>query len=210
MNHKKNTVLAFDLHKVLFSYDYYAALKLIVTELPLRALSRFLFKPLFWLELYKTSRRTRVIDDIFEQVEIKYPKAQALWPFGYALSNMQKPRKHMQMLLVSLKKQGDTLILCSNIGPVPLNALKKKYPHFFNLFDSSLTPEKNTGYIQKPQKAFFDNLKLLIEKQYPQTDSIILIDDRSQNITQAACMGIRGIQFLSLDKLKAALSKLRQ
>ena len=211
MNYKKpTTILAFDLHKVLFCYNYSAALKLLCTQLPVRALWAVIFRPLFWLELYKTSRRTRVLDDIFERVEKKYPQAQALWPFGYALSNTQKPRAHMQELLLSLKQQGHILILCSNIGPIPRLALEQKYPEFFSLFDSSLTPEKSTGYLQKPQEAFFASLKLLATEKYPEITSIVLIDDRLSNINQAQKMGISGILFISLSKLKTSLSKLHQ
>jgi FMN phosphatase YigB (HAD superfamily) len=211
MNYKKDTtILAFDLHKVLFSYDYLAAFTLLLTQLPLRALCRVAFKPFFWLELYKTSRRTRVLDDIFERVEQKYPQAQALWPFGYALSNTQKPRRHMQELLISLKKEGYVLMLCSNIGPIPLSDLEQKYPDFFSLFDQYLTPQKNTGYIQKPQEAFFAFLKNIAKEKQPEKSHIVLIDDRLSNIAQAQKMGISGILFISLSKLKNSLSKLHQ
>ncbi len=207
---KKPIALAFDLHKVLFSYDYYTALKILSTKMPVKTVCSFILKPFFWLELYKTSRRTRVLDDIFEQVEKKYPQAKALWSFGYELSNAQKPRKHMQELLVSLKEQGYILILCSNIGPTPLSLLKKKYTLFFSLFDSFLTPQKSTGYQQKPQTAFFESLKVLIKEKQPEISSIVLIDDRFQNITQAINSGLEGILFVSLRMLKISLSKLYQ
>ena len=210
MTHKKTVALAFDLHKVLFAYDYYTALHILCTKMPVRALWPFILKPFFWIELYKTSRRTRVLDDIFEQVEKKYPKAKALWPFGYELSNAQKPRKHMQELLVSLKSDGYILILCSNIGPVPFSLLKQKHPDFFALFESSLTPQNSTGYLQKPQAAFFDSLKLLIKEKYSGISSIVLIDDRFQNIRQAINSGLEGILFVSLRMLKTSFSKLHE
>lgn len=205
MNSQKK-IFAFDLHNVIFNYDYYSAFKLLFTEFPIKELFWILVHPLFVWELFITSRKTRVLDDIFEQVEKKYPRGSKLWPFGYKLANCQYPDKKNIELINRLKKNGYKIYLFSNIGPVSLDDLKIKYPEVFKIFDGIFTPKKEKNYMQKSNLEFFQNFKRFV-KSREDSNFIILIDDRIKNIKIAKSQDIESVRFINSKKLESYLYK---
>jgi HAD superfamily hydrolase (TIGR01509 family) len=86
--------------------------------------------------------------------------------------------------ILELKKQGYKLFVLSNWNPESFILLRKKYAHFFDLFDGIMISDN--GYA-KPNPLIYE--KLLAEYQLNPQETIF-IDDQAINIKAAQQVGI--------------------
>ncbi len=106
------------------------------------------------------------------------------------LSAFYIPRLDLIDLIWNLKHKGYKIILASNIGPLALEELKKRYPKIFvknevALFDSIWQPKTETSWITKPHQEFFIGLKEECLRTWPLIDTVLFIDNKKKNLKHA-------------------------
>lgn len=152
---------------------------------------------------------TRMIQELYTQTIVEqafdrllsFDQFAALQDIAFAIINAQKPRPAVIKLLQQLKKQGHTLIICSNIGPRSLALLEQKYPDLFALFTDRIVPQPGS-MLSKPNALVYQQ----IQQRYGTTHQrIILIDDRTQNLQAAIQEGIVPLQFNTIKRLQRDL-----
>jgi putative hydrolase of the HAD superfamily len=127
-------------------------------------------------------------------------------PLIINLFNAFKPIDPTVELLKELKTKGYELHIVSNIGQRRLGFLKNRYPAIIALFDKTKIPYGDIHHlVKKPNLEYFIGY---LKDYNPQRKLVLFVDDKKQNIEAAASVGIVGIKFTSVDKLRCAFSKL--
>lgn len=198
-----NTILAFDLHSVIFAFNYKEALT-ILWKWP-HKLSLFLCA--FRIRLVWKSFALLFNDPTDEQYFALFQQyCPKLLPLIINLFNAFKPIDGMVNLLKDLKAKGYELHIVSNIGHRRLEFLKKRCPDIIALFDKAKITNGDVYHlIKKPSLEYFIGY---LRDYNPTSKLIIFVDDKKQNIEAATSVGIVGIRFISADKLRCAFNKL--
>ena len=198
-----NTIIAFDLHSVIFTFNYKEAL-LIIFQWPYK-LTLFLcaFRIRLVWKCFALLFHNPTDEEYFALFQQYCPK---LLPLIIELFNAFRPINTMVDLLKELKAKGSELHIASNIGARRFEFLKKRYPDIIALFDKAKITNSDVQHlVKKPSQEYF----MSYLKDYNSDHrSIIFIDDKEQNIEAATKVGIIGIRFISADKLRCTFSKL--
>jgi len=202
----ETTVLAFDLHGVLFKPNYGKIISILFKSGKTWTLLKNLFKPAFWCDIKALKKQHIISEQYIDELIKKYPKLLSLESTGIEIINAQDPIKSTITILKNLKTKGYKLYLISNIGPKSLKILKKRHNKIISLFDGFATPTKANGYLRKPNIQAF---KSFIEQNKLQNKQIIFIDDKKKHLKPAQNAGIQHrILFKSASKLKKSLKML--
>ena len=198
-----NTILAFDLHSVIFTFNYKEALSIIFKWPDKLTLFLCAFKIRLVWKCFALLFHNPTDEEYFALFQQYCPK---LLPLIIKLFNAFRPIKTMVDLLKELKAKGYELHIVSNIGERRFEFLKKRYPDIIALFDKAKITNSDVQHlIKKPSHEYF----ISYLKDYNSDHrSIIFIDDKEQNIEAATKAGIIGIRFISADKLRCIFSKL--
>ena len=201
----QDTVLAIDLHGVLFTHDYKKMFGTFFQSNNKLKLILALINPSLWLDVIRLIHKDAVAEQFLVGLANKHHRLKPFVPLGIQIANQQKPNQPFIKLLKQLKQRGYKLYLFSNIGSIIFDDLLKKFPELFNLFESFTLPSKANGYIRKPTTQAF--------KRYLQTNNltnkkIILIDDKRKNIEAAKKLDLQAIFFNSTVQIQLELETL--
>lgn len=199
-----NTVIAFDLHKVLVKQNF--------MRISWRLFKRhwkakhIFFKQSFIKQIRQGLRENLVVEKIAEKLSQKYPELATLKQDLIEFLNTEPLLYETIALAKELKSAGYSLILLSNIAQETFDDLKSKQPVLATLFDDIYIPSSKNNFICKPQKEFYTQFKQHLKQSAHANKTVFFIDDRLRNIT-AAGDDIIGIVFKSPIELRKQLTK---
>ena len=204
-----NTVIAFDYHDVL------SQRKMSSTALQAAALVwrsprtlALIFNLYFWRDIFSADNKHKCAQERIAHLVEHYPLMRPQKEAFFTIAHDLRPVPEMHELAQTLHDQGYTLYLASNIGTPDLQAQQERYPKLFSLFTECYTPE-NAGGIKKPNAAYYQGLRTLINERERHAPHIIFIDDSRNNTTGAVAsnQNISGFHFKNAKQLKANLQK---
>lgn len=203
----QTTVIAFDLHNVVFKKQ---TRKIVLQSLKLlpKGTWRYTFSPRLWYRFYKIKKSTNVAEDIFKKMAIQYPGLQRFREDFIKLTNQQRPVRPVMELIQSLKDQGYNLYVLSNIGKETYVGLCALYPELNDYFDGAFTALAENDYLQKPYPEFYRGFQHFVGKEGHGDKQILFVDDLKKNLIAAAQCDIAGIHFTSAKNLVRAFKKL--
>lgn len=207
MNHypPETTIIAFDLHKVLVTHDYYRMFQLWWRSSQRLMLALHLAHPKVLWRVFRLRQSGAVAEKVLMSLIAEFPHFQHFRKLGIEILNAQKPIPESFFYLQELKKQRYSLHIFSNIGEHLYQHLRPQYPELFNLFDVVHTTRQYNNYLAKPHKqAFLDYLS----QHNPANKQVIFVDDKSKNIAAAQQCGIIGIKLKSPANLRQVISRL--
>ena len=201
MNPQK-TILAIDLHGVLFKHDYKRMFKAYWQSKHKLTLILALINPLLWINAIRLACQHAVAEQFLIGLADKHHRLKPFVPLGIHIANQQKPIKKVVTMLKDLKNKGYTLHLFSNIGSIVFEDIRKNFPDIFQLFDSFILPSRSNNYLRKPSPVAFTTY---LRENNKKNKKVVLIDDKIKNIRQAKYHGIKGILFKSPEHLQHQL-----
>lgn len=216
-----NTVIAWDLRDVLLTRNRKSIPK-IAWDILSNAnnkweLAKLIPNIAFWNRARElTYRPDFVMDEIVDKLAEEFP---ALAPHKdkiFDIMTEHLPIEENIQILKEVKEAQYPNCLASNIGKRTYKILsKKKQIKLFNLFDSAYVAQEvneEGKIIAKPMPAFLQGLHdyLKKEKGIDENTTILLIDDKQQNIDSLdkLNLNIRGIKVDSSKQLRNELIKL--
>lgn len=199
MSDKK--VLAFDLGRVLFDFDYNIALEKIKDKIgvPIEEVIKELFENDFGLSFEKGEVSSQQFYTRFKETfkaTLSYQYFVDVWCEIFA------PNQDVIELVRYLKGKYP-LYLISNINELHFEYLFKGYRQVFSLFNQLILSYKIKSV--KPEKAIYQTLK---DRAGVGFEDIIYIDDRNDLITKAKDYHLQCLQFISFDQLVKDLKNL--
>lgn len=198
---KNKKVLAFDLGRVLFDFDYNIALDKIKNEINVSGEKVIdeLFENDFGLNFEKglvtALEFYRHFKDTFK-ADLTYTRFADIW------CKIFSPKDKVIDLARRLGSDYP-LYLISNINQLHFDYLHDEYPQVFSLFRELILSFKVKSV--KPEKLIYQILKDRAEVEFR---DIIYIDDRKDLIAKAGEFGLQCIQFVSFDQLLGDLGAL--
>lgn len=202
-----NTVIAFDLHNVIFKKKYNEIVVIMLKSLKLSVLPT-LINPKFWHKVYKLQTRTKVAEDLFIKLTDSFPNISKYRKEFISLTNAQKPILSTVKLLKELKSQGYKLFILSNIGSDTLTELSQKFPEIINLFDGAFPARPDDNYCQKPDPRFYESFKEYLELVGQSGKQILFVDDLQKNVSAARRKDIASVRFTTCKRLRATFKDL--
>lgn len=199
------TTLVFDIHGVLFTSDHKKILSLLWQNKRLIKLFLYFFNPRFLVDFLELVRKKAVPEECIIYLTSRYKGLANFKEIAISIANAQKPIPEMLPLIKTLKEQGYTLHIFSNIGETIFEHLAQAFPEVFCYFDSLYVPNAADGYISKPKMKAFN---YYLERCNQDQKQIIFIDNNIRNISMAAQCNISGIYFENSEILKQKLQAL--
>jgi HAD superfamily hydrolase (TIGR01509 family) len=195
-----NTVIAFDLGKVLVDFDYAIAARRIAARCsrPPENLHAFLGQSPLLLQL-ETGGLTR--QEFFDAVREPIGFQGSLREFSEFFAEIFTPIEPMIALHAELRRHGFATYIFSNTNDLAIEAIRRDFP-FFKNFD---------GYIfsyevgaMKPQAGIYEALEKMTGKR---GGEILYIDDRPENIAAGEARGWESVLHESPEKTRATLQE---
>ena len=202
-----STVIAFDLHNVVFKKQMRKIVMHSIKLLP-KGTWRYTFNPRVWYRLYKIRRFSQVAEDVFIKMEGHYPGLQKFRGDFITMTNHQRPMRSMFDLIQSLKAQGFSLFILSNIGEETFTKLCAHYPLLKDSFEGAFTARSDNSYVHKPHPEFYESFKKFVVDHGHEGKHILFVDDLKKNIVAAAQCSIASIHFTSPKQLIRTFKKL--
>jgi putative hydrolase of the HAD superfamily len=197
----KSKVLAFDLGRVLFDFDYNIALAKIKHKIgvPAEMVIKELLENGFVLNFEKGVVSP---DEFYPFFKDTFKASLSYEYFVDAWCKIFSPKYEVINLARRLK---DTypLYLISNINVLHFDYLFKEYPEVFSIFNDLILSFKVKSV--KPEREIYQALKDAAGVDFK---NIIYIDDRKDLITKARDLNLQCIQFISYRRLLASLKEL--
>jgi HAD superfamily hydrolase (TIGR01509 family) len=197
-----NTVVVFDLGKVLVDLDYSIAVSRIAGQsaLPPSGVEQFfLHSPL--LVDYESGRLTR--QELFERAQRATGFRGTLEQFGDFFADIFTEIPPMIELHTELRRRKIPTYIFSNTNDLAVEHIRRNFP-FFKNFD---------GYIyscevgaMKPEAKIYESLEKLAGRGGAE---IIYLDDRPENVAAGAARGWRAILHETPEITRAALEKFK-
>jgi FMN phosphatase YigB (HAD superfamily) len=195
-----NTVVAFDLGKVLVDFDYSIAARKIAARstLPLDSVNSFIGDSGITVkyELGLVTRR-----EFFEQARQAIGFHGAFDEFGEFFADIFTEIPPMIELHAGLRRRGVPTYIFSNTNDLAIEHIRRNFP-FFKNFD---------GYIfsceigaLKPDAKIYEALEKLAGRRGA---DIVYLDDRLENVAGGAARGWRAILHETPEKSRAAVEK---
>ena len=199
MENKK--VIAFDLGRVLFDFDYNIALEKIKDKIgiPVQEVIRELFENDFGLIFEKGEVSP---DEFYSRFKDTFKATLSYKCFVDTWCKIFSPKKDVIDLVRHLKGRYP-LYLISNINELHFEYLFKDYPEVFSLFNELILSFKVKSV--KPESLIYQTLRDTAEVEY---EDIIYIDDRKDLITKAKNFNLQCLQFTSFNQLLRDLENL--
>lgn len=198
----QKTILAIDLHGVLFKHDYQRMLKAYWQSKHKLKLILALINPLLWIDAIHLMRERAVAEQFLVGLADKHHRLKPFVQLGIHIANQQKPIQKVVDMLKNLKNKGYTLHLFSNIGSIAFEDIQKKFPVIFQLFDSFILPSRSNNYLRKPNPTAFATY---LRENNKENKQVILVDDKKKNVIQAKNHGMKSILFQSPEHLQQQL-----
>ncbi len=198
---KNNIIITFDLHEVIFTFDFKKVVRILQNFNHKWAIFTTLFHVPFIFTSLKMVWHNATDEEFYQTFEKKRP---ILLPLIIEMTNAQKVIPGMEHLIQELHAQGYQLHILSNIGPRRFKQLSLEFPQIINCFDKVQIVQPESNPLKKPDTEFFKHyLSELVDDQH-----VIFIDDNRKNIEAAKSLGIHAIRFTSANKLRKQLDDL--
>jgi len=204
-----NTIITFDLHDVVFTFDYKKILHILWTTDRKWPLITTIAYPRFIWNFIKLLRQKPSDYDIFILFSEQRP---VLVPVALDLMSAIKVIPETVQIIQELSDKEYTLHILTNATEIRLLDIRKKYAHLLRKFrycKGITTPSNPLG--RKPHALFFheylDKAKKLAQTDFP-LKNVIFIDDNKENIKTAQKVGMKAIHFQSPQQLREALVEL--
>ena len=197
-----NTIVAFDLGKVLVDFDYYIAVSRIAarSKQPPDGIKIFLGQSQAIID-YECGRLTR--EEFYEQARKATGFRGTIEEFGDFFANIFTPIPPMIELHAGLRRRGIPTYIFSNTNDLAVEHIRRKFP-FFRDFD---------GYIysfevgaMKPEAKIYEVLEKLAGRRGA---DIVYLDDRPENVAAGAARGWRTILHETPEKTRAAMENFK-
>ena len=198
-----NTIIAFDLHSVVFAPDWKKSIK-ILWQWPhkLRLIGCALNIRFVW-QCFALLTKDPTDEEYFALFQQRCPR---LLPLIIDLFNAFNPIDGTVAILRELKEKRYPLHIASNCGPRRFQKLKERFPFIMDLFDKAKINNCDVNnLIKKPSPQFFEEY---LRDYNPDNKKIVFIDNNKHNIKSAATLGIIGILFKSPTQLRDALKQI--
>ena len=196
-----NTVVVFDLGKVLVDFDYSIAARKIADQSQkspaeiqaLIAQSRFVID-------YETGRLTR--REFYERVREAAGFRGTLGEFGEFFADIFAEIPPMIELHAGLHRRGIPTYIFSNTNDLAIEHVRRSFPFFQNFNGYIFSYEVGA---MKPEAKIYEALEKLADRHGAE---ILYLDDRPENVTGGAARGWRTILHEAPERSRAALEKL--
>lgn len=206
----ENTIIAFDIHGVLVTYDKVGFVWPIIKNFG--ALRFLLYKGVREHLKKELKKNTPSPESYFLELAKSIPEIKPYIPGFFDIANAHKPIPGMRELLEDLKNAGYELHIFSNIGEfayhglkeddIQAEGLKSRLPELFKYFPDN----KVMTNTLKPNIAQYNTF----EENHPKKH-IVFIDDRQKNINateKTAGQRFKGIRFRSPEQVRSELERL--
>jgi FMN phosphatase YigB (HAD superfamily) len=199
---KPETVVVFDLGKVLVDFDYsIAARKIAARSQKSLAEIKVLIEQSRFIIDYETGRLTR--QEFFERVQAATGFDGTLQEFGGFFADIFTEIPAMTALHADLRRRGVPTYIFSNTNDLAIEHVRRNFPFFAN-FD---------GYIfscdvgaMKPDGKIYEALETMAGRRGA---DIVYLDDRPDNVAGGAARGWQAILHETPEKTRAAVEKFK-
>jgi FMN phosphatase YigB (HAD superfamily) len=158
--------------------------------------------------LYTIQRQSQVAEDVFIKMERHYPGLRRFRGDFITMTNHQRPIRSVIDLIQSLKAQGFSLFILSNIGQETFVKLCTHYPLLNEYFEGAFTARSENKYVHKPHPEFYESFKEFVAERGHGDKQILFVDDLKKNVAAAAQCSIAGVHFTSPKQLIRTFKKL--
>jgi len=194
-------VIAFDLGRVLFNFDYNIAFNKIAEKMDVSA--EAVLRALFIENFAEDFEAGKVGPDEFyfrfkrkTGLSLSYKEFIPVWCDIFTLNDGT-------VSLIKKLKTAYKIFLISNINILHYGFLKSGYPEVFSLFDGQVLSFLS-GEV-KPSPLIY---KELLEKSSCRKESLVYIDDREDLISSARGQGFKSVQFVNTEQCIEGLASL--
>jgi HAD superfamily hydrolase (TIGR01509 family) len=199
-----NTVIVFDLHRVLFHHNY-RRMWTTFYKSPLKwRFAIALLNPCLLWDMVKLLYRRPIPESFFVHLSHNYKNIRDIMPLLIEIANQQIRNEKTIAIVKELKEQGFELAILSNIGQRIFDALRPKHQDLFSLFNHIIVATAETQYASKPNPKIYERL----HNELNRNKHVVLIDDQEKNICGGLSFGIIGIVYKQPKQLCNQLKKL--
>jgi HAD superfamily hydrolase (TIGR01509 family) len=197
-----NTVVVFDLGKVLVDFDYSIAIPRIAAHstLPPAELKTFFFQSNLLVD-YESGRLTRL--EFFEQARNATGFRGTMEEFGDFFADIFTEIPPMIELHTELRRRGLLTYIFSNTNDLAVEHVRRNFP-FFQNFDGYIFSYEVKA--MKPDPIIYEALEKLTGRRGA---DIVYLDDRPENVAAGAARGWRTILHETPEKTRTAMEKLK-
>ena len=196
-----NTVVAFDLGKVLVDFDYsIAARKIAARSKKSLAEIRVLIEQSRFILDYETGRLTR--REFYAQVREATGFSGTLEEFGGFFADIFTEIPPMVELHARIRQRGIATYIFSNTNDLAVEHVRRNFPFFANFDGYIYSYEVGT---MKPDPGIYEALEKLANRRGA---DIVYLDDRPENVAGGAARGWQAILHETPEKTRAAVEKL--
>ena len=203
---KKNTVVAFDLHGVVFNVSKKGVMKTLWKTPKKLSLIKLMLTPAFRKQYKATKKLALSTEQRMKLLMPTFPELQKYKKYFIEICNQQDINQEVLAFIRKLKSQGYHLIIASNIGEETYQELEAKYPILKELFEYAFTSGKISGYAKKSSPVYFDRLKAFVQEKYT-SRNIIFIDDHTAPVETACAKNINGIVFSNIEQVSTDVDR---
>jgi len=195
-----NTIVAFDLGKVLVDFDYHIAVSRIAarSKLPPDGIKTFLGQSHAIID-YECGRLTR--EQFYEQARKATGFRGTMEEFGEFFADIFTAIPPMIEIHAGLRRRGIPTYIFSNTNDLAVEHIRQKFP-FFRNFDGYIYSYE-VG-VMKPEAKIYEVLEKLAGRRGAE---ILYLDDRPENVAGGAARGWRTILHETPEKTQAALEQ---
>ncbi len=201
----KTTVVAFDLHDVMFRPDYVERINILIKSPQKFTLCKHMVNPFFLYEFVRLSIQQIAAEQVIDKLIPQYPEIKLFMPTVIDAINAQIPIEGTIEIIQKLKNRGFKIYLLSNIGDQVLKNMMTKFPDIFSNFHDLFFCSPEYDYIRKPNPRFY---QFFFEKFNLKAEQVIFVDDLVKNISAADRLGMYGILFHCPEQLDHELQAL--
>ena len=195
-----NTIVAFDLGKVLVDFDYHIAVSRIAarSKLPPDGIKTFLGQSHAIID-YECGRLTR--EQFYEQARKATGFRGTMEEFGEFFADIFTAIPPMIEIHDGLRRRGIPTYIFSNTNDLAVEHIRQKFP-FFRNFDGYIYSYE-VG-VMKPEAKIYEVLEKLAGRRGA---DVVYLDDRPENVAAGAARGWRTILHETPEKTQAALEQ---
>jgi len=203
----KRPIFLWDLHEVVFCKSWRQLLHVVLTCDAKKNVFAQLPKSLIALckrRLFNHSRKGISVADLIYIAKTENNKK--LMDFVFNICCAYRPMPRTVAIIQSLRQQGFTNHIGSNIARPIFDQFKEEHQDVFSLFDYAHVVDVASydQVIQKPDPLFFNSY---LEIHNVQPSDVIFIDNKKRNINTASRIGLHTIHFKRASQLRRDLKR---
>ena len=195
-----NSIVAFDLGKVLLDFDYSIAARKLAAHCPMSLPEiRTLIEQSQFVIDYETGRLSR--QEFYRRVRQLTGFSGNLEEFGEFFADIFTEMPAMTALQAELRQRGFPTYIFSNTNDLAIEHVRRSFPFFANFDGYIFSYEVGT---MKPDPLIYEALEKLSGRRGA---DIVYLDDRPENVAGGAARGWRAILHETPERTRAALEK---